>query len=43
MGDKDYDTTTETVQLVASNNLEYLIPEGDEPVPTVREREDDDE
>ena len=43
MGDEDYDATTETAQLVAPNNLEYLIPEGDEPVPTVREREDGDE
>ena len=43
MGDKDYVATTETTQLVAPNNLKYLIPEGDEPVPTVREREDGDE
>ena len=43
MGDEDYDATIETTQLVAPNNLEYLIPEGDEPVPTVREREDGDE
>ena len=43
MGDENLDATTETVQLVAPNNSNYLIPEGDEPVPTVRGREDGDE
>ena len=43
IGDEDNGATIETTQLVAPNNLEYLIPEGDESVPTVREHEDGDE
>ena len=43
MGDEDFDATIETAQLVAPNNSNYLIPEGDEPVPTVRGREYGDE
>ena len=43
MGDENFDATIETTQLLTLNNFEYLIPDGDEPVPTVREREYGDE
>ena len=43
MGDEDFDATTETTQLVAPNNSDYLMPEGDELVPSVRGREDGNE
>ena len=43
MGDENLDVTTKTAQLIAPNNSDYLIPEGDEPVPSVRDREDGDE
>ena len=43
MEDENLDATTETAQLVAPNNSDYLMPEGDEPVPSVRDREDGDD
>ena len=43
MGDENLDAKPETVQLVAPNNSDYLMPEGDEPVPSVRDREDGDD